>query len=197
MIKPFRHLRKHASRATPEAPSAIPVGILTSLLVAAACACTPAPGGGTASSGTSVGNVESAPADQQRRPPANHAWVIFGADTVVAEVARTDEEREQGLMYRQELPDGTGMLFVFDDMEVRSFWMENTYVPLDIAFMDASYVVVSIDHMAPLTNDSHDSAGPAMFALEVPRGWFAAHGVERGDRATIEMGVQLEKPGGS
>ncbi|MCG6956481.1 MAG: DUF192 domain-containing protein [Gemmatimonadetes bacterium] len=150
-----------------------------------------------ASSETRVREVDSTPPDQQQRPPANHAWVIFGADTVVAEVARTQEAREQGLMYRQELPDGTGMLFVFDDMEVRSFWMENTYVPLDIAFLDASYTVVSIDHMAPLTTDSHDSAGPAMFALEVPEGWFAAHGVKRGDRATVEMGVQLKQPGGS
>jgi hypothetical protein len=115
---------------------------------------------------------------------------------VVAEVARSQEEREQGLMYREELADGTGMIFVFDDMDVRSFWMENTYVPLDIAFMDASYTVLNIDHMKPLTTDGHDSAGPAMFVLEVPDGWFEAHGVRRGDRATVEYGVQLMKPGG-
>ena len=68
------------------------------------------------------------------RPPAGHAWVIFGADTVLAEVAASADEREQGLMYRDDVPDGTGMLFVFPDVSVRSFWMANTYVPLDIAF---------------------------------------------------------------
>jgi len=197
MIKREGHEHKCASRATPEGPIAIPVAILAGLLLAAACACTPIHGAGMASSSAGAADVEGFSADQQRRPPANHAWVIFGTDTVVAEVARTQEDREQGLMYRQELPAGTGMLFVFDDMEVRSFWMENTYVPLDIAFMDASLTVVNIDHMAPLTTDNHDSAGPAMFALEVPEGWFAAHGVKRGARAAVEFGVQLKKPGGA
>ncbi|MGD2070286.1 MAG: DUF192 domain-containing protein, partial [Gemmatimonadota bacterium] len=62
-------------------------------------------------------------------PLPGNAWVIFGADTVVAEVARTAEERSRGLMYRDDVPDGTGMLFVFDRPDVQSFWMENTYVP--------------------------------------------------------------------
>ncbi len=143
--------------------------------------------------GTAAFGMGAAP--QQPRPAPNQAWVIFGKDTVVAEVARTEAEREKGLMDRQKVPAGTGMLFVFDDMQVRSFWMQNTYVALDIAFLDASYRVVSIDHMAPLTTDSHESAGPAMFALEVPEGWFAAHGVKRGDHATVVFGVQLETGG--
>lgn len=197
MIKKQGHEHKCASRPTPQGPSAIPTRILASILLATACACTPAHVAAVPPTGARPSDEVSALMDQQQRPPANHAWVIFGADTVVAEVARTQEEREQGLMYRQELPEGTGMLFVFDDMEVRSFWMENTYVPLDIAFMDAAFMVVNIDHMAPLTTDNHDSAGPAMFALEVPEGWFAAHGVKRGARAVVEFGVLLTKPGGA
>jgi len=126
--------------------------------------------------------------DTTPRPEPGQAWVIFGADTVRAEVARTPDQREQGLMYRQELPDGTGMLFVFDTEEVRSFWMENTYVPLDIAFLDVALRVVDIQQMAPQTTDPHESAGPAMFALEVPQGWFAAHGVKVGDHATVVLG---------
>jgi hypothetical protein len=114
--------------------------------------------------------------------------VIFGADTVVAEVARTPDEREQGLMYRQEVPDGSGMLFVFEEQAVRSFWMQNTYVALDIAFLDVSLAVIDIQQMEPQTTDSHESAGPAMFALEVPKGWFAAHGVKVGDVAQIVFG---------
>ncbi|NIP80218.1 MAG: DUF192 domain-containing protein, partial [Gemmatimonadetes bacterium] len=50
-------------------------------------------------------------------PPPGHAWVIFGADTVLAEVAATAEERAEGLMYRDDVPDGTGMLFVFQDSQ--------------------------------------------------------------------------------
>lgn len=124
------------------------------------------------------------------RPAPGRAWVIFGADTVVAEVARTPEERADGLMYRQELPDGTGMLFVFDDSQVRSFWMMNTYVALDIAFLDAALTVVDIQQMAPLSTDPHESAVPAMFALEVRQGWFAERGITVGARAQVVFGLR-------
>lgn len=123
-------------------------------------------------------------------PPAGYAWVIFGADTVVAEVAATADERAQGLMYREEVPDGTGMLFVFQDSQPRSFWMANTYVPLDIAYMDPSYRVVDIVAMEPLVTESYPSDAPAMFALEVRQGWFAAQGIGVGARANIVFGIQ-------
>jgi uncharacterized membrane protein (UPF0127 family) len=123
-------------------------------------------------------------------PQAGHAWVIFGADTVVAEVASTADERAQGLMYRDEVPDGTGMLFVFPDSRGRSFWMANTYVALDIAYMDASFRVVDIVAMEPLVTDSYPSQAPAMFGLEVRQGWFAEQGIAIGAQAQIVFGVQ-------
>jgi len=116
--------------------------------------------------------------------------VIFGADTVVAEVAATADERAEGLMYRDEVPDGTGMLFVFQNVEVRAFWMANTYVALDIAYMDTNYTVVDIIAMEPLVTDSYPSRAPAMFALEVRQGWFEENGIAIGARATVEFGVQ-------
>ena len=122
-------------------------------------------------------------------PPAGHAWIIFGADTVLAEVAASSEERSEGLMYREEVPDGTGMLFVFPDIDVRSFWMANTYVPLDIAFMDASFNVVDIAQMQPLVTDSYTSRAPAMYGLEVRQGWFAENGIAIGARAEVVFGV--------
>lgn len=138
----------------------------------------------------------SAPVTQDRSstaprapvPPAGTAWVIFGADTVKAEVANTSELRSRGLMYRDQIPEGTGMLFVFEDSQVRSFWMQNTYVALDIAFMDAQLQVVDIQQMEPRTEDFHDSRAPAMFALEVPEGWFAAHRIGIGARAQVVFG---------
>jgi uncharacterized protein len=123
-------------------------------------------------------------------PPAGYAWVIFGADTVVAEVASTPEERAEGLMYRDEVTDGTGMIFVFPDSKPRSFWMANTYVALDIAYMDPSYRIVDIIAMEPLITDSYPSSAPAMFGLEVRQGWFAEHGIEIGAEAQIVFGVQ-------
>ena len=116
------------------------------------------------------------------------AWVVFGADTVVAEVARTDAEREKGLMNRSEVPDGTGMLFVFSDARVRTLWMSDTYVALDVAFLNANLRVIDIQQMEPETTTFHDSAAPAMFALEVPKGWFAAHRVRVGARAELVFG---------
>lgn len=123
-------------------------------------------------------------------PPAGHAWVIFGADTVVAEVAATADERAEGLMYRDEVPDGTGMLFVFQDSRPRSFWMANTYVPLDIAYMDPSYRVVDIIAMEPLVTDSYPSSASAMFGLEVRQGWFGEQDVTIGAQAEVIFGVQ-------
>jgi hypothetical protein len=116
--------------------------------------------------------------------------VIFGTDTVVAEVASTADERAEGLMYRDEVPDGTGMLFVFQDSQPRSFWMANTYVDLDIAYMDPSYRIVDIIAMDALVTDSYPSSAPAMFGLEVRQGWFAEQDIAEGAQAEIVFGVQ-------
>jgi uncharacterized membrane protein (UPF0127 family) len=121
-------------------------------------------------------------------PAAGHAWLIFGSDTITAEVASTPDQRAQGLMNRPSLPDGTGMLFVFQDEQVRSFWMRNTLVSLDIAFMDSEFRIVDIQQMEARSEDFHESRQPAMYALEVPEGWFAAHGVRVGDKPTVVLG---------
>ena len=91
-------------------------------------------------------------------------------------------------MFRDAVADGTGMLFVFPDAGVRSFWMQDTYVALDIAFMDIDFRIVDIQQMEPLTLDSHESAGPAMYALEVRQGWFAEHEVAVGARPDVRFG---------
>jgi hypothetical protein len=121
-------------------------------------------------------------------PVPGTAWIIFDTDTVHAEVARTSGERARGLMYRDEVPAGTGMLFVFSDAQVRSFWMQNTYVSLDIAFLDADLRIVDIQQMEAESEEYHESRAPAMFALEVPAGWFAEHGITVGQRAEVVFG---------
>ena len=141
----------------------------------------------------SAGDPELAAPPQERAPTASGpagsgtALLIFRNDTVRAEVAGTPGERSQGLMGRQQVPDGTGMLFVFTEEENRSFWMRNTLVSLDIAFMDSEFRVVDIQTMEARSEDFHDSRQPAMYALEVPKGWFAAHGVRIGDKPLVVL----------
>jgi uncharacterized membrane protein (UPF0127 family) len=105
-----------------------------------------------------------------------------GAYKIVAEVAKTDQERATGLMHRFSLQPDHGMLFIFDRTERLSFWMKNTYIPLSIAFIDERGRIVNIDDMAPQTEVSHWSAAPARYALEMRKGWFAERGVKAGDR---------------
>ena len=160
-------------------------GLLAVLLAATACA-----DAGAADASARMGAEASVAERPGPMPPAGYAWVIFGADTVVAEVAATPDERAEGLMYREEVPDGTGMLFVFQDSQPRAFWMANTYVALDIAYMDPSYRIVDIIAMEPLVTESYPSDAPAMFGLEVRQGWFAEHGITEGDQADIVFGVR-------
>ncbi len=158
------------------------------LLVVACLLLFSVPGCGGADPGAEArvaGADRAAVAAERVRPPQGRAWVVFGADTVVAEVADTPALRERGLMYRTELADGHGMLFVYTSEAPRSFWMQNTYIPLDIAFLDARQVVVDIQQMEPESEELHTSAVPAMFALEVPQGWFASRGIEVGAEARI------------
>jgi uncharacterized protein len=115
----------------------------------------------------------------------DRALVIFGSDTVRAEVADDFGERGEGLMFRDEVPDGTGMLFVFEREAAQSFWMKNTYVDLDIAFMNAAFRIVDIRQMEAESEQVVGSRAPAMYALEVRRGWFAEQEIRVGDLAEV------------
>ena len=103
---------------------------------------------------------------------------------ITAEVARTPEERSTGLMNRFSLRPDHGMLFVFEKPEPLGFWMKNTYIPLSIAFIAADGRILNIEDMAPQTEDTHYSRGPALFALEMRKGWFAERGVTAGAKVS-------------
>lgn len=104
---------------------------------------------------------------------------------LVAEIADTEETRSRGFMEREEIPDGTGMIFIFDRDQILSFWMKNTPHPLSIAYIDSSGKIRDIYHMTPLSMASWSSTVSVRYALEVPQGWFEREGVSLGDRVVI------------
>lgn len=109
--------------------------------------------------------------------------VRVGGHEIRVEIADDDGERQQGLMYRESLPPNQGMLFVYATQATRSFWMRNTLIPLDIAFIDPDGVIVDIQEMRQTqTDELTTSRYPAMYALEMNLGWFEANGVEVGAR---------------
>ena len=137
--------------------------------------------------GTGAGGVAT---DQQtgQPVPAGGGQVVrttqirIGGVEVTAEIADNEELRGKGLMNRDSLAENHGMLFVYGAAQVRSFWMRNTRIPLDIAFIDANSVIINIEHMEPQSDQNYYSQGPMMYALEMDQGWFEANGVGPGDR---------------
>ncbi len=106
----------------------------------------------------------------------------FGAQhPVQVEVADTDAARTRGLMWREHLADGAGMLFIFPDVEERAFWMQNTLISLDMLFLDEAWRVVGILEAVPPLNREPRSVGkPSRYVLEVPAGWVAKKGIRVG-----------------
>jgi uncharacterized membrane protein (UPF0127 family) len=100
---------------------------------------------------------------------------------ITAEVAATPERRSTGLMHRFSLQPDHGMVFVFDYPEPQGFWMKNTFIPLSIAFIAADGRIINIDEMQPHDESIHPSRGPALYAIEMRKGWFTERGIRSGD----------------
>lgn len=107
---------------------------------------------------------------------------------IQAEVVFKAEDLARGLMFREELADGKGMLFVFNNDTDRSFWMENTLIPLDMIYIDKGYSIVGIVRDAdPLTQDSRKVGVLSRYVLEVPGGYCQRAGIHRGDRVRFSL----------
>ena len=104
----------------------------------------------------------------------------IGVHLVQAEVALRDEERAQGLMFREQLGANEGMVFRFPDSRPVCMWMKNTLVPLSVAFIDEAGKIINIEDMQPMTVNSHCATESVRFALEMEQGWFAKRGITAG-----------------
>ena len=121
-----------------------------------------------------------APAQEPQRLPT--VTLRAGMHNIVAMVARTPEQRATGLMWRREMASHEGMLFVFEQPATQCFWMRNTYLPLTIAFLGDDGTIVNLADMQPHATDSHCSAQPVRYALEMNQGWLARRAIKPGYR---------------
>jgi uncharacterized membrane protein (UPF0127 family) len=169
------------SGGTRDDSNVVRAGILFAALalILGACSSSPSPKG---ASSTSHASSPTYPAV---------ARFTSGSDTAELHVAiaRTEAQKERGLMRLTTLPEDDGMAFVWDAPTQTAFWMKDTPVPLSIAFVDADGTIVTIRDMPPCAADpcpSYASRSPFVTAIEANRGWFARHGIGVGDRMTLE-----------
>ncbi|MDR2792064.1 MAG: DUF192 domain-containing protein [Treponema sp.] len=109
---------------------------------------------------------------------------------ISVEIAETEKERQQGLMFRKKLEDGKGMIFLFEKDQIMSFWMKNTRIPLSVAFISSGGRITEIRNMEPQSLLAVTSERSCRYALEVPQGWFTRAGIGIGDRVAVENLMQ-------
>jgi len=105
-----------------------------------------------------------------------------GMHLIDTQVASTPDQRATGLMFRQEMPQGEGRLFVFEEATPQCFWMKNTLLPLTAAFITDDGTIVNLANMKPQTTDSHCSAKPVRYVLEMNLGWFEKKCLKAGSK---------------
>ncbi len=107
--------------------------------------------------------------------------------TLDTEIARTEEEKNFGYMERENIPEGTGMIFVFDRDQIMNFWMKNTPTALSIAYIDSRGTIREMYDMTPFSLAGVTGTVSCRYALEVPQGWFKKNGIEVGSKINIEL----------
>lgn len=106
----------------------------------------------------------------------------IGMYRIDAQVASTSAEHATGLMFRTEMPQHEGMLFVFEQAAQQCFWMKNTLIPLAVAFVADDGTVVNLDEMKAQTLNAHCSEKPVRYVLEMNASWFSKKGLKAGDK---------------
>ncbi len=130
--------------------------------------------------------------DRPQRLPT--ATIRVGRASLVVEIADADAERRKGMMFRERLADDEAMLFVFGREANLQFWMKNTPVDLDLAYIAADGTITQVERMKAHVLDPVYSREPVRFALEVPAGWFDRHGMGVGTNVAIPANVGLASP---
>jgi len=131
------------------------------------------------------------PPDDLEKPPVlregKATFTEAKGETVTLEIAQREHERARGLMYRKQMAEDRGMIFLFEQKDVHHFWMHNTCIPLDMLFVDDDGTIVGIEENAPTMNDSTFSVPcPSRYVIEVNAGYCRRHGVRAGQKVKLE-----------
>ncbi|MEY3408285.1 MAG: hypothetical protein RIS02_12 [Pseudomonadota bacterium] len=128
-------------------------------------------------------------ANAQGTPQTNlpRATLNAGMHLIQVQLAQNFDQRQIGLMWRKEMPQNEGMLFIFEQPGVQCFWMRNTLLPLTAAFVLDDGTIVNLADMKPMNDDSHCSKKPVRFVLEMNQGWFAKRNIQAGFKLTGPM----------
>ena len=106
--------------------------------------------------------------------------ISAGMHLIDTQIASTEQQRATGLMFRKDMPQTEGMLFVFEQASLQCFWMKNTLLPLSAAFVADDGTIINLVEMKPQTTDSHCSTQPVRFVLVMNQGWFQKKGIKAG-----------------
>jgi len=133
----------------------------------------------------------SGPRQAQSRLPTIQLWL--GPEQMTAEMAVTAKEIMTGMMFRTNMAENEGMIFVLGAPSPAHFWMKNCYVPLSVAYIDPEGVIQEIDDLQPQNTNTVDSVSPNIaFALETPQGWFQHHNIQSGMIVRTERGSLMD-----
>jgi uncharacterized membrane protein (UPF0127 family) len=198
----FRLREKLPRRRGASLPSAVQNAfVATTVLFAVAvlCGCDKASSGGSGGAAGAATNAPTAqssfeaqlPKQAQPKLPTIKVWV--GAEELVTEMALTGVQQMTGMMWRTNMPEGTAMIFVHPQPRQAGYWMKNCFVPLSIAYLDTTGVILEIHDMHPHdTNSVVSAATNVRFALETPQGWFQRHNISPGAVVRTERGSLAE-----
>jgi len=182
--------------ATPWLRATFAVAVAVALIATVACSDSYGPAARSPATGAPTATASASPVSPQPSvtPQAGLevTTVRFATESGDAidlrvEVADTPGERYVGLMHRESLGDGAGMLFVWPEETSSGFWMRNTLIPLSIAFISREGVIRDIQDMEPLDETLHYAPLPYVYAIEVNQGWYEENGIGVGDRAEITI----------
>ena len=101
------------------------------------------------------------------------------------ELAISQREKSKGLMYRKDLSNSDGMLFIWKNAGKRCMWMKNTYISLDLGFFREDMTLIEVKNLFPRSLDSICSSEPAKYALELPEGWFSSHNIKNNSKLVL------------